>query len=312
MPGSRRWRFTSPATLLVRICLSICAARHFRSASGGSCCVCRRACRKLCRTRRGHRRAEGGSRAAASACAANRIAVLVPCHRVLRGDGGLGGYRWGISRKRVLLDQERRRRSLMNSERFAPMLDAIATLEPAAIEGSLDRDGFALTAPLIDADACANLARLYTSDEAAFRATVSMARHGFGSGEYKYFARPVPPLVAALRRSLYQRLAPVANSWDVRWGRPAGWPPDHDSLVARCRAAGQTRPTPLLLRYGPGDYNCLHQDLYGQIHFPLQAILLLDRPGVDFDGGELDSRRTASAASVRRRSCCRSCRERLR
>ncbi len=175
----------------------------------------------------------------------------------------------------------------MNSERFAPMLDAIAMLEPAAIEGSLDRDGFALTAPLIDADACANLARLYTTDEAAFRTTVSMARHGFGSGEYKYFARPVPPLVAALRRSLYQRLAPVANSWDIRWGRPAGWPPDHDSLVARCRAAGQTRPTPLLLRYGPGDYNCLHQDLYGQIHFPLQAILLLDRPGVDFEGGSL-------------------------
>jgi hypothetical protein len=175
----------------------------------------------------------------------------------------------------------------MNSSGLAPMVDAIAALEPAAIQGSLDRDGFALTAPLIDADSCAQVARLYSAEESAFRSTVSMARHGFGSGEYKYFARPVPDIVASLRRALYERLAPVANSWEVRWGRPAGWPPDHDSLVARCTAAGQTRPTPLLLRYGPGDYNCLHQDLYGQIHFPLQAILMLDRPGVDFEGGSL-------------------------
>jgi hypothetical protein len=175
----------------------------------------------------------------------------------------------------------------MISAGLAPMVDAIAALEPAAIQSSLDRDGFALTAPLIDADSCAKVARLYTADQAAFRTTVSMARHGFGSGEYKYFARPLPDFVTSLRRALYERLAPVANSWAVRLGRPADWPPDHDSLVARCTAAGQTRPTPLLLRYGPGDYNCLHQDLYGKIHFPLQAILLLDRPDIDFEGGSL-------------------------
>jgi uncharacterized protein len=175
----------------------------------------------------------------------------------------------------------------MNAANCARFVDAIAALEPAAIQDGLDRDGFAVTAPLIDADACAELARLYTGAPAAFRTTVEMARHGFGSGEYKYFARPVPTLVASLRQALYARLAPVANSWEARLGRSADWPADHESLVARCTAAGQTRPTPLLLRYGPGDYNCLHQDLYGQIHFPLQAILLLDRPGIDFEGGDL-------------------------
>ena len=168
----------------------------------------------------------------------------------------------------------------------APFVNAIAALEPAAILDGMDRDGFTVTAPLINADACAELARLYTANKAAFRTTVAMARHGCGSGEYKYFARPVPNFVASLRRALYERLAPVANSWDARLGRAADWPADHESLVARCTAAGQTRPTPLLLRYGPGDYNCLHQDLYGQIH-PLQAILLLDRPGIDFEGGDL-------------------------
>jgi hypothetical protein len=116
---------------------------------------------------------------------------------------------------------------------------------------------------------------------------VTIARHGFGSGEYKYFARPLPGVVQALRRAMYARLAPIANAWESRLGRAADWPADHDSVAARCAAAGQTRPTPLLLCYGPGDYNCLHQDLYGAIHFPLQAILLLDRPGIDFDGGEL-------------------------
>jgi hypothetical protein len=114
-----------------------------------------------------------------------------------------------------------------------------------------------------------------------------MARHGFGNGEYKYFARPLPVLVMTLREALYERLAPIANSWSECLGDAAPWPASHGSLVARCAAAGQTRPTPLLLRYGSGDYNCLHQDLYGDIHFPLQAILLLDRPGIDFHGGEL-------------------------
>jgi hypothetical protein len=175
----------------------------------------------------------------------------------------------------------------MSTADSAPLLDAIAALEPEAIRDALDRDGFVVTAPMIGAAACAELARLYAAPDGTFRSTVTMARHGFGQGEYKYFARPLPDLVTSLRRALYARLAPVANAWDTRLGRIADWPAEHDSVVARCAAAGQTRPTPLLLRYGPGDYNCLHQDLYGEIHFPLQAILLLDRPGIDFDGGEL-------------------------
>ena len=160
-------------------------------------------------------------------------------------------------------------------------------LDPGALLEALDRDGFAVTPPLLDAEACADLARLYGAAASTFRSTVSMARHGFGQGEYKYFANPLPPLVASLRREIYAQLAPAANAWNVRLGREDLWPADHASLAARCAAAGQTLPTPLLLRYGPGDYNCLHQDLYGAIHFPLQAIVLLDRPGVDFEGGEL-------------------------
>jgi hypothetical protein len=169
----------------------------------------------------------------------------------------------------------------------AAAVEAVAALEPRALQDSLDREGFAITAPMVDAATCARLAQLYTAAENTFRSTVTMARHGFGSGEYKYFARPLPGLVQSLRRAMYARLAPIANAWESRLGHVADWPADHDSVVARCAAAGQTRPTPLLLRYGPGDYNCLHQDLYGEIHFPLQAILLLDRPGIDFDGGEL-------------------------
>jgi hypothetical protein len=167
------------------------------------------------------------------------------------------------------------------------LVELIAALGPDAVREGLDREGFVVTAPLIDADTCAGLAQLYDAAAETFRSTVTMARHGFGRGEYKYFARPLPSLVATLRRTLYERLAPVANAWDARLGRQASWPAQHDALVKRCAAAGQTHPTPLLLRYGPGDYNCLHQDLYGEIHFPLQAILLLDRPGIDFDGGEL-------------------------
>ncbi len=166
-------------------------------------------------------------------------------------------------------------------------LAAIAALQPDRILDTLDSDGYVVTDPLIDPDSCAALAQLYVSDDALFRSTVTMARHGFGRGEYKYFARPLPDLVHSLRHALYARLAPVANAWDARLGRAADWPAEHAAVVARCAAAGQTRPTPLLLRYGPGDYNCLHQDLYGEIHFPLQAILLLDRPGIDFQGGEL-------------------------
>jgi hypothetical protein len=132
---------------------------------------------------------------------------------------------------------------------------------------------------------CEALVGLYDR-EAGFRSRVVMARHGFGRGEYKYFDYPLPPLVAALRRSLFPHLADTAERWSARLGEDRRFPRDHDVYVGQCRAAGQTRPTPLLLRYGPGDYNCLHQDLYGEEVFPLQAAFLLSEPGRDFEGGE--------------------------
>jgi hypothetical protein len=149
----------------------------------------------------------------------------------------------------------------------------------------LDRDGFAVLPGLLDGAECRALAALY-DDRERFRSRVVMARHGFGEGEYKYLAYPLPPRVAALRRSLYPLLAPVANRWQAQLGLPAAFPPELDAYLARCHAAGQTRPTPLILKYGPGDYNCLHQDLYGELVFPLQATVLLSRPGEDFAGGE--------------------------
>jgi hypothetical protein len=165
--------------------------------------------------------------------------------------------------------------------------DALAGVDAGVIQEAVDQTGFWMSPSVVDPKTCAQLAGLYESKGALFRSTINMARYGFGRGEYKYFSRPLPEAVNALRRALYSRLAPVANAWNVRLGRPADWPAEHESLVARCAAAGQSRPTPLLLRYGVGDYNCLHQDLYGDIHFPLQAIVLLDRPTEDFDGGEL-------------------------
>ncbi len=119
-----------------------------------------------------------------------------------------------------------------------------------------------------------------------FRSTIVMARHGFGRGEYKYFADPLPQLIVDLRRNLYPRLAPIADRWSATMGLDARYPATHEEFLERCRAAGQTRPTPLLLRYGPGDYNCLHQDIYGSLVFPLQVAILLSQPARDFTGGE--------------------------
>ena len=165
------------------------------------------------------------------------------------------------------------------------MTDLIATQDWDHIAATLDARGCAATGPLLSAAECGALARFYDSAE-GFRSRVVMARHGFGQGEYRYFSYPLPPVVQALRESVYARLAPAANAWAGRMGQAADFPPGLDAQLARCHAAGQARPTPLLLRYGAGDYNCLHQDLYGPLHFPLQLTVLLSEPGVDFDGGE--------------------------
>ncbi|MCW4462350.1 2OG-Fe(II) oxygenase [Sphingomonas sp. BT-65] len=155
-----------------------------------------------------------------------------------------------------------------------------------AIETALDQEGWAVLPGLLSASACTTLAGIYDAD-APFRSTVTMARHGFGRGEYRYFAYPLPPLVSALRAAVYPHLADIANRWHDRMGLSRRFPVAHEEFLAECRAGGQTRPTPLLLRYGPGDYNCLHQDLYGDHVFPLQVAVLLSAPGADFDGGEL-------------------------
>jgi hypothetical protein len=154
-----------------------------------------------------------------------------------------------------------------------------------AIAADLDAQGWAVLPGLLDPGHCAALASGY-DDDAQFRSRVVMARHGFGRGEYRYFAYPLPDPVFALRTALYPSLAPIANRWNERLGIETRFPADHAAFVMRCHEAGQVRPTPLLLRYGPGDYNCLHQDLYGEHVFPLQAAILLSQPGEDFTGGE--------------------------
>ena len=154
-----------------------------------------------------------------------------------------------------------------------------------AVSADLDAQGWAVLPGLVgdrDADA---LAGSYSGGN-GFRSHVVMARHGFGQGEYRYFSYPLPDLVQGLRTALYARLAPIANAWHERMGNPVRFPADHADFLDRCHGAGQARPTPLLLQYGPGDYNCLHQDLYGEHVFPLQVATLLSRPGDDFEGGE--------------------------
>jgi hypothetical protein len=158
-------------------------------------------------------------------------------------------------------------------------------LDWTRIATDLDARGYACTGPLLDAPTCRELAALY-DDDARFRSRVVMARHGFGRGEYKYFERPLPTIVTELRKAAYPHLAPLANAWAERLGAERRFPATLDALEAECREAGQTRPTPLLLRYGPDDYNCLHQDLYGDVVFPLQLAVLLSEPGEDFEGGE--------------------------
>jgi len=161
----------------------------------------------------------------------------------------------------------------------------IARADFRAIERALDLDGAAVLPGILGGAECKRLAAMY-DDDALFRSTVVMARHGYGKGEYKYFAYPLPEPVAFLRDRLYQALMPIANRWNAALGESSRYPETHARYVELCHAAGQTRPTPLLLRYGEGDYNCLHQDLYGDLVFPLQVAFLLSDPENDFTGGE--------------------------
>jgi hypothetical protein len=158
-------------------------------------------------------------------------------------------------------------------------------MEISLSPNQLDERGFALIPNLLDADECARIAELY-EDAAQFRSRVVMSRHGFGRGEYQYFAYPLPPRIAELRARLYPALAPIANGWYEQMGLEPRFPATHAEFLQRCHQAGQKRPTPLLLRYGAGDFNCLHQDLYGQHVFPLQMAVLLSRPAEEFTGGE--------------------------
>ncbi len=154
-----------------------------------------------------------------------------------------------------------------------------------AVRADLDRYGCGLTGPLLTPAEAAEIAALYP-DVSRFRSTVSMARHRFGEGEYRYFAEPFPEAVAELREALYPRLLPIARDWWARLGRAAPWPDGLRDWLDRCHAAGQRRPTPILLRYGEGDWNALHRDLYGELVFPLQVVINLNEPGRDHTGGE--------------------------
>ncbi len=163
--------------------------------------------------------------------------------------------------------------------------DRVDTIDWPRVEADLDSDGWARIPALLSPSESRAVAELYSND-AIFRSRVVMSRHGFGRGEYKYFAYPLPETVQQLRAALYPRLRDVANRWNEAMGLEPRFPDAHDDFLLRCHAAGQTRPTPLLLQYAEGDYNCLHQDLYGEHVFPLQVAVLLAAPGTDFSGGE--------------------------
>ncbi|MDP1569172.1 MAG: 2OG-Fe(II) oxygenase [Vicinamibacterales bacterium] len=190
---------------------------------------------------------------------AARLGVIMEAvRRIVRGDGGRPG---------------------------ADLAARVEGYDWRRVASDLDAHGWAMLEGLLDIDECHATAALYPED-ARFRSRVVMARHGFGRGEYRYFAYPLPARVAGLRTLLYPRLAPVANRWNASMGLDVRYPEAHAGFLARCHAAGQTRPTPLLLQYGEGDYNALHQDLYGEHVFPIQVAVLLSEPGHDFTGGE--------------------------
>jgi hypothetical protein len=166
--------------------------------------------------------------------------------------------------------------------RLAARIDA---LDWDGLQGQLTARGFAVSDPVLAPGECAALAALF--DEGRFRSTIEMARYRFGDGRYRYFDHPLPEAIAELRTSFYTHLAPIANAWSGLLGGAAdAFPLEHAELLERCRAAGQVRPTPLILRYGEGDWNALHQDLYGDVYFPFQVLTVLSEPGADYDGGE--------------------------
>jgi hypothetical protein len=167
----------------------------------------------------------------------------------------------------------------------SPPAERLADFDWSEICASLDERGFARLPALLEPEECVGIAQMYDT-AAHFRSRVIMSRYGFGRGEYQYFAYPLPPLVKQLRHALYSRLADFSNRWQESLGHSSRFPPTHGEFLERCHAADQRRPTPLLLRYGAGDFNCLHQDLYGEHVFPLQMAVLLSRPEKDFTGGE--------------------------
>ena len=167
----------------------------------------------------------------------------------------------------------------------ASLAERVDQLAWPELRASLDDRGFAVTEPLLSAAECAELAALF--DGGRFRSTIDMARHRFGDGRYRYFDHPLPAPIGELRTAFYRQLAPVANAWSaLLGGAPDAFPLRHDELLERCRAAGQERPTPLILRYGEGDWNALHQDLYGDVFFPFQVLCVLTQAGEDHEGGE--------------------------
>jgi hypothetical protein len=196
----------------------------------------------------------------------------------------------GVRRQHAVGSNQRRCRIDQRSAVNAPTTTAtaaqrIAAADWDAIAHELDAYGCALTPQLLSPAQCTSIAGLY-DDARLFRSTIDMARYRFGSGRYRYFDRPLPTLVGQLRSAFYPRLLPIARDWAARLGHPAPWPDSFDEWLLSCHAAGQTKPTPILLRYASGDWNALHRDLYGERVFPLQVVIGLSQPGVDYTGGE--------------------------
>jgi hypothetical protein len=167
----------------------------------------------------------------------------------------------------------------------ANALSRIQVLDWERISRDLDDQGNAILKRILSVNECQALAALYP-DDSLFRSRVVMSRHGFGRGEYQYFDYPLPEIISEVRTAIYPRLAPIANRWNTLMGLEVRYPETHSEFLMRCHDAGQLRPTPLLLQYGEGDYNCLHQDLYGEHVFPIQVTILLSEPGIDYTGGE--------------------------